>query len=125
MFNEAFSHGSKFTVNTDGFPFVNLSDVIKENGHKTLTVQKVFIMIPKNGASKGKEKAVLVADNHCIYLPDHCISDVKKILDNDEYIEAINNGLCGFATSEYEATNYGGKICYSGSFVDIDKPAEV
>lgn len=120
MFNENFNHNKvTFTVNTEGFPWVNLSDIIKENGHKVLKVQKVFVLIPKNGKSKNKEKPVLVADNHLIYLPDHCLSDVKKILDNDEYIIAINEGKCGFQTSEYEDTKYDNGICYSGSFVDI------
>ena len=120
MFNENFSHGGvQFTVNTDGFTWVNLSDVIKENGHKTLKVQKVFIVKPTKGKSKGKDKPVLVADNLIIWLPEHCLGDVKKILKNDEYITAINEGKCGFATSEYEDTKYDNGICYSGSFVDI------
>lgn len=119
MFNENFKHGAKFTVDTEGWPWVNLSDVVKENGHRVLTVKKVFILIPKKGKSKGKEKPALAADGNLIFLPDHCLADVKKILDNDEYIKAINDGRCGFATSEYEDTNYGNGICYSGSFVDI------
>lgn len=119
MFNEAFKHGNQFTVNTDNFPWVNLNDIIKENGHKTLTVQKLFIVVPTKGKGKGKEKPVLVADNHIIWLPEHCLSDVKKILDNDTFIAAINEGKCGFKTEEYEDTQYGNGLCYSGSFVDI------
>lgn len=120
MFNENFKHGSTlFTVNTDGFPWVNLSEVIKENGHSTLKVQKVFTVIPEKGRSKGKEKPVLVADNHIIWLPEHCLSDVKKILSNIEFINAINEGKCGFKTSEYEDTKYDNGVCYTGSFVDI------
>lgn len=120
MFNENFKHGQKFTVDTEDFPWVNLSDLIKENGHKVLKVQKVFTLTPSKGRGKGKEKPVLVADNHIIWLPEHCLSDVKKILDNDEFIKAINEGKCGFQTSEYEDTQYGNGICYSGSFVDIE-----
>lgn len=119
MFNENFSHGNKFTVNTDNFEWVNLSDYVKTNGHKTLTVQKVFTLIPSKGKSKGKEKPVLVADNKLIWLPDFLLSDVKKILENDIYIEAINNGKCGFITHEYEDTKYDNGTCYSGTFVDI------
>lgn len=120
LFNDNFKHGqAQFTVNTEDFAWVNLSDVIKENGHKTLTVQKVFIIVPKKGKSKGKEKPVLVADNHLIYIPDHCLADVKKILANDDYINAINEGHCGFQTSEYEDTKYDNGTCYSGQFVDI------
>ena len=120
LFNDNFQHGNKFTVDTTDFPWVNLSDIIEENGHKTLKVQKVFILVPTKGKGKGKEKPVLVADNHIIWLPEHCLADVKKILESNEYIEAINNGLCGFETSEYEDTKYDNGTCYSGSFVDIE-----
>lgn len=120
MFNEDFKHGSVlFNVNTENMPWVNLSDIIKENGHKVLKVQKVFTVVPTKGRSKGKEKPVLVADNHIIWLPEHCLSDVQKILSNDEYIIAINEGKCGFQTSEYEDTRYDNGTCYSGKFVDI------
>ena len=120
MFNEDFKHGTaQFTVNTDNFPWVNLADIVKENGHRTLTVQKVFIVTPTKGKSKGKEKPVLVADDHIIWIPDHCLGDVKKILSNDDYINAINDGKCGFATSEYEDTKYDNGTCYSGQFIDI------
>ena len=119
MFNENFTHGDKFTINTDGFVWVNLSDLIKADGHKTFVVQKVFTLEPKKGRGKGKEKPVMVADNKFIWLPEHCLSDVKKILANDEYINAINEGKCGFKTSEYEDTQYGNGTCYSGSFIDI------
>jgi hypothetical protein len=120
MFNEDFKHGSaQFTVNTDGFEWVNLSDIIKTKGHSVLKVQKVFIVTPTKGKSKGKEKPVLVADNVIIWLPEHCLDDVKKILSNDEYIIAINNGKCGFQTTEYEDTKYDNGTCFSGHFVDI------
>ena len=42
LFNDNFKHGSIFTVNSDDFPFVNLKDVIAENGHKVLHVQGCF-----------------------------------------------------------------------------------
>ena len=120
MFNEDFNHNKvQFTVNTDNFPWVNLSDIIEENGHKVLKVQKVFIVKPTKGKSKGKEKPVLVADDHIIWIPEHCLSDVKKILSNDDYITAINDGKCGFQTSEYEDTKYDNGTCYSGTFIDI------
>lgn len=119
MFNENFNHSDPFTVNTKDFPFVNLSDLIKENGHRTYKVQKVFTLEPKKGRSKGKEVPVIVMENHCVYVPMHLLGDIKKILANQDYIQAINNGACGFATSEYEDQQYGNGTCYSGNFVDI------
>jgi len=119
MFNENFKHGDKFKVNTHGFEWFNLSDLIKADGHKTFVVQKVFTVVPKQGRGKGKKKPAMVADNKLIWLPEHCLGDVEKILANDEFINAINEGKCGFETSEYEDTQYGNGTCYSGTFIDI------
>ena len=118
MFNENFSHEAKFKVNSDNFPFVALKDVIKENGHRTLRVQGMFTFMSKKGKIS-KERPVLIADGMKINLPDHCLNDVKKIMDNPEYVAAVNAGKCGFKTSEYTDENYGNGICYSGIFVDI------
>lgn len=120
MFNEDFAHGSVFTVDSDDFPFVTLKEVITENGHRTLKVQGCFTYTATKGKGKGKERAVVVADGMKINVPDHCLNDVKKILSNQMYIDAINAGKCGFKTSEYEDTNFGNGTCYSGTFVDID-----
>ena len=115
MFNENFKHGTTFTVNSDSFPFVNLKEVAQENGLKVLKVQGAFTFQSK----KGKERPVLIADNLKINLPDHCLNDIKKLLSNDEYIQAVNDGKCGFQITSYEDTEYGHGICYSGTFCDI------
>lgn len=115
MFNENFSHEAKFTVKSDDFPFVTLKQVVTENGHKVLKVQGMFTFKGK----KGKDRPVLIAENLKINLPDHCLKDVQKIMDNPEYVAAVNAGKCGFKTTEYQDENYGNGICYSGVFVDI------
>lgn len=119
MFNEEFNHADPFTVDTTDFPFVNLSDMIKENGHRLLKVQKVFTLFPKKGASAGEEVPVLVAEGHCIYIPVHLLADVKKILSNQLFIDAINAGKCGFQTKEYLDEKHGNVTRYSGNFCDI------
>lgn len=116
MFNENFKHGKTFTVDSDSFPFVNLKEVAEENGvGKILKVQGAFTFKGKNK----KERPVLIAEGLKINLPDHCLGDIQKLLSNDEYIEAVNAGHCGFQISSYEDTAYGNGTCYSGSFVDI------
>lgn len=112
MFNEAFKHGRKFNVNADSFPFTTLTEVIKENGHRTFTVNGVFIYEAKYG-----KRPVLIADGLKIHLPDHCIKDVQKILDNDDFCNAINEGKCGFKTGEYKDDK--NVLRYTGTFVDI------
>lgn len=112
MFNEEFKHGKLFTVDSDSFPFTTLKEVVSENGHKTLKVAGVFKYQAKYGI-----RPVLIAEGMKIHLPDHCLADVDKILANPMYCEAINQGKCGFKTSEY--TDNKGEVRYSGSFVDI------
>lgn len=116
MFNENFSHSAKFKVNSDDFPFVTLKEVVEENGHRTLRVQGMFTFISKKG---NKRRPVLIAEGMKINLPDHCLKDVETIINNDEYVNAVNEGKCGFKTSEYQDETYGNGTCYSGTFVDI------
>ena len=116
MFNEDFKHGKTFTVNSDNFPFVNLKEIAEENGiEKVLKVQGAFTFEGK----RGKLRPVLIADGHKINLPDHMLKDIEKLLSKDEYIEAVNQGKCGFQITTYEDTEYGNGTCYSGVFVDI------
>lgn len=116
MFNEDFKHGNTFTVNSDEFPFVSLKELAEENGtEKILTVQGAFTFLGK----KGKNRPVLIADSHKINLPDHMLKDIEKLLSKDEYIQAVNEGKCGFKITSYEDENYGNGTCYSGVFVDI------
>ena len=116
MFNEDFKHGKTFTVNSDNFPFVNLKEIAEENGiDKVLKVQGAFTFEGK----RGKLRPVLIADGHKINLPDHMLKDIQKLLSKDEYIQAVNDGKCGFLITTYEDTEYGNGTCYSGIFVDI------
>ena len=114
-FSTNYSHGKKFNIDSDNFPFCELSELVKENGHKTLTVQGLFTYKTK----KNKTRPCLIADSHKINLPDHMLKEVEKLLNDQEAIDLINGGHCGFKTSEYEDTKNGNGTCYSGSFIDI------
>lgn len=119
MFNEKFGAKASFNVDFKEFPFVNLSDVIKENGHKVLKVQAVYTFKPKNGDSAGKDVPVLVADGLNIYIPSYLLEQVNEIRTNADMVAAINDGKCGFQTREWTDTKHGNKLRYSGNFMDI------
>lgn len=119
MFNEKFGTHANFTTDFKEFPFVNLSDVIKENGHKTLKVQAVYTFKPKNGDNAGNTVPVLVADGLNIYIPTYLLETVNIIRSNADMVEAINNGKCGFKTREWIDTKRGNKTRYTGDFIDI------
>ena len=112
MFNERFSHGKKFKINSDNFPFTTLDEVVKENGNSLIPVRGLFTYKAKYGV-----RPVLISNTLKINLPDHCLKDVENIIADDELCDAIDNGKCGFHPTQYEDKN--GKTRNSGSFVDI------
>ena len=113
MFNENFSHGKKFNFNSDGLIFITLDQYVKDFGNKSFTVREVFI----NPKSKFGPRACVVSDTHKINLPKHFNSDVEKITNNQQFIDAINNGKCGFQPEQY--TDRTGVVRNSGKFIDI------
>lgn len=120
MFNEKFGNNqASFTVDFKNFPFVNLSEIVEQNGHKTLKVQAVYTFKPKKGDNAGKDIPVLVADGHNIYIPTYQLDQVKEIRASAEMVQAINDGKCGYKTREYVDEKHGGKLRYSGNFIDI------
>ena len=50
-------------------------------------------------------------------LPDHCLTDVKRILNDPETNRHINEDKVGFAPCKY--TDKKGTTRYSGKFIDI------
>ena len=119
MFNEKFGKKANFDVDFKEFPFVNLSEIIKENGHKTLKVQALYTFKPKTGDNAGKDVPVLVAEGHNIYIPMYQAATIKEICSDPDMVNAINEGKCGYATREYTDTKHGNKLRYTGDFVDI------
>lgn len=115
-FTSNYSHGNKFKIDAKDFPFCELSELVKENGHKVLKVQGAFTYTTK----KNKTRPCLIADGHKISLPDHMLAEITKLLGDQEAIDLINAGKCGFQTSQYEDTKNGNGTCYSGHFVDIE-----
>jgi len=113
MFNEAFNHGKKFTFDSDNLPDTDLTTFVNENGNKQFTVKAVFI----NPKSKFGPRPCVVCSTLKIWLPNHFLGDVEAILNNQDMIDAINNGKCGFVPSQY--TDKNGVMRNSGKFIDI------
>ena len=111
-FSTHFAHGKKFTFDSTGLPFANLKEVVDQNGMKTLQVKGVFTYPAKYG-----ERPALVISTMIVNLPDHCIGDVKKIMEDDEAIRLINEGKVGFEPSTYKDSK--GVERLTGKFVDM------
>lgn len=112
MFNERFSHEKKFKYESNNCSFTTLDEVVKENGNNVITVRAVFI----DRKSKFGNRPAIITDNLIIYLPKHCISDIEKILVDDELINAINQGKCGFKPKQYVKDNVSHN---TGNFIDL------
>lgn len=112
MFNERFSHGKKFNINSDDFEFTTLDNFVKENGLITVPVKGLFTYKGKYGV-----RPVLISNDKKITLPDHCLNDVETIMFDDDCVAAINNGKCGFKITQY--TDKNGNVRNSGTFVDM------
>lgn len=115
MFNEKYAHGKKFNVDADKFEFIELKDLIEnvKKGHCTVKVLGLFTYEAKYGV----RPVIIISEGYKVNLPDHCLADVQSIMKDQEDIDAINAGHCGFKTSEY--TDGKGVKRYSGSFIDI------
>ena len=114
MFNERFSHGRRFTFNSDNNPYISLNQYVAEGNDATFIVRGCFVHFK----SKFGESGVIVSDDYNIDVPVHLIKDIKIILSEPEMIKAINEGKCGFTCSTY-TDNYG-IVRNTGSFVDIE-----
>ena len=112
MFNEDFRHGRTFNFDGSSNPYITLNNWVADKHPDRFIVRGVFT---HNKSAYG-EKGVIVTDGFNIDVPEHLIKDIKKILANDMYIEAINQGKCAFLCSSYIDKN--GITRNSGNFID-------
>ena len=111
-FSTHYAHGKKFTFDSTDLPFANLKEVVEQNGNKVMQVKGCFTYDAKYG-----KRAAIVISTLKVNLPDHCLADVEKILEDQEAIRLINEGHVGFEPSTY--TDSKGETRYSGKFIDI------
>lgn len=113
MFNEKYSHGKKFTADTEGYEFISLDEyVTKFPTDKPVKVMGLFTFEGKYGT-----RGAIVSNGYKITVPEHIVPDIKSILSSPEEVAAINAGKCGFRFTTYTDNN--GKVRNSGSFTDI------
>lgn len=80
----------------------------------TFTVRGAFI---SKGGRYG-DSASLICDGYNVNLPAHMVDEIREIIENQEDVQAINNGTVAAYVYEYENRN-GGKS-YSIRWVDAD-----
>lgn len=113
MFNEDFRHGKTFKADTSKLPFITLKDYVAQG----LPAEFKVIAAYTHNKSQYGEKAIISSEKYNIDMPKHLIKDIKKINGNQMYIDAINDGHCGFRLSTY--TDKNGVVRNSGTFFDL------
>lgn len=107
-----------FDLNTEGFPFMTMRHLYNDPvfGPETIyPVDGVYVFQTKYG-----EKPALVSmDNRFfISMPGHQCEEVKKILADQEDVQAIKDGAVGAKIVEWDKENHYFKI----EWVDVELP---
>lgn len=101
----------------DDFKYVSLEDLFKANGAKQ--VYKVNAMYINRKSQYG-DAPVVATDDCLVNAPSHMTETVEQMLQDEEVIDAVNNGEFGFMVYSYSTSKAKG-IFYSIKWVDIEK----
>lgn len=109
-----YNHGSRFTYEIPkDAPFKSLKDFSEDS---VITLRGLYT------SKKGKfgEEPNAIIDKAVVNLPKHLLGDVKDMMNDTEFVDAVNEGKVGFKVRTYEDTTYGKGTCYSVEWVDLD-----
>lgn len=111
-----YNKGSVFTFKApDTFEFTTLDELYTNNGiDRVYPVKALYI----NTKSKYGDHPVVVTDSAFVDVPKHLIDTVKEMMNDEECIDAINNGHVGFTVYSYIDKRYK-RTCYSVNWVDM------
>lgn len=102
---------------SEDFQYLKLEDLyLLEGKDKVYKVNGLYI----NETSLFGKSPLGVLDDCFVNLPKHLIEVIEMMLQDDEVIQAINEGKVGFKIYEYTNRKYN-KKCYSIEWVDIIK----
>ena len=97
------------------FEYKKLEELFKANGKdKVYLVKGVFI----NTKSRYGDSAVAVGEEYYINLPQHLVSTVREIIEDNKIVDDINNDKVGFTIYSYQQEKYD-ITCYSINWVDM------
>lgn len=125
-FTTKFNRSNRFEVETEGFEYKSLKDLVTEAGGEVEIhpVNAIYIN------TKGKYgDAPTIATNDCfVNLPSHMTTTCKEILSDDEAVQEIKDGKVGFSIYTFESH---GKDCFNIRWEDYqpkekepEKPAK-
>ena len=116
-FASKFNKGAKFSIDTAGFQYKKIGDVVNDNGmENTYTVAALFINT--RGKYDDHPVAVLPQIEALVDLPSHMTEEVRQILADPEDCSAIESGKVGIKFEKYTSKTYN-RECLGCRWVDI------
>lgn len=118
MFNAEKYNKKRFDMATDGFEYRSLADCFNDNGKDYVyTIGAIYV----NTKSKyGDAPVFAVTDGYYINIPKHILNTAVEMLNDEEAVKAINDGMVGFKIYPYTAKKYN-RDAFGIDFVNIEK----
>lgn len=111
-----YNHGTRFDyIIPANTPFIGLGSLYADGEQGTVyTLHGLYI----NHKSKFGDAPVAITDDYLVNLPKHLLDTVKSMLQDDEFIEAVNAEKVGFMIYTYTVKN-SNDLRYSVNWVDM------
>ena len=104
----------EWSKKTEGYTFKKLSDLFNDGIRKVQVFGFFFTKSENYGLQPNA-----ICDGYLLNLPAHHKDTISKMLQNDEFYEAINNGECTLEIRQYQSKY--NKTCYEISYTNTSK----
>ena len=106
-----------FDVDTKNFKWIQLEELYNTDPNKTYTL----LGVSKNSKSKYGTEPIAIIKGFLVNLPRHLLTDIDKILDDDEFIDYVKQGHLGFQVYAYSKDDNKGKetTYFSVKWIDL------
>ena len=116
-FANKYNKGQKFSIDTTGYEYKKISDVVADNGmDHTYAVAALFVNT--KGKFEDHPVAVLPQIQALVDLPSHMTESVREILQDPEAVAAIEGGKVGIKFEKYTSKTYN-RECLGSRWVDL------
>lgn len=116
-FANRYNKGNKFNINTDGFTYKKITDIVTEDNIDNIYVV-AGLYINTKGRFEDHPVAVLPEIQTLVDLPSHMTEQVREILQDPEAVADINAGKVGIMFEKYKSRTYN-RECIGCRWADL------
>lgn len=115
-----FNHATNlFGIDTKDYNYEKMSDAYNDQNFKDHTFNVYGLFINKGGKFQPHPVAIVDIENKiAVDLPSHLTDDIQQMLDNEEIVQYIKQGHCGFKINTYFSNTWK-KEFYGVEWLDI------